>query len=185
MIKDLFLCGISVLTLSFASGQKKGIQFHTFGQVSLVEGEKEMNGALQLVSGIEISRWFAAAGTGVDYYRYNTMPLFFQARRYFGKKGEGFVYGDLGHDFPLKNPAEKEAAFFNGTDFKGGIYTEFGLGFRMKFIDKSVIAFSAGYSYKKLHNFVGYAIDCTGCDPYYFDYRYGFGRWMASAAIGF
>ena len=155
-------------------------------------GQSGGNLLLQTVNGVRFKDFFTGAGVGVDYYHYKTLPVFFDARRYFGKKNNGFAYADIGYNFPLKNKPGKDIPYYQSYKFSGGIYTDLGLGYKMKFINKSSFLLSAGYSYKRVSDKIGTVnpvIDCmvgTSCPLLdYSKYSYGFGRIILKAGVDF
>lgn len=188
-MKKKWLCHFIIASLVSlaAPAQKKSSQFHSINQGGIVVGESEVNGAFQTVNGIQFSNWFAAAGIGVDYYRYRSMPLFFDARRHLGKEKEGFVYADLGYNFPLENKPGKEIDYYNSYYFTGGFYTDLGIGFRVPLHKKSFFLFSFGYTNKRMA--IKTLSDICGiigpCWVDYSKYEYNLNRVMLKAGLGF
>ena len=176
-----------------ASAQKNKIRFHSINSISLVGGESGYSTAFQTVNGIYFSNWFSGVGIGIDNYQYQTLPLFFDGRRYFGNEKRGFVYGDLGYNFPMKDKPGKEMNYYGNYHFKGGIYTELGIGFKTKFIKKSSILFSIAYSYKQLESLVeeiGFfppgplCLDCVRA-PISYNYKLSYGIVLLKTGIEF
>ena len=188
MEKRLFLISLITLLISFSVvAQKNKIRFQSINSFALIGGESETSTAFQTVNGIRFSNWFSGIGIGVDNYHYKTLPLFFDARRYFGNKKKAFVYGDLGYNFPMKNKPGKEMLYYNNYDyhFKGGMYSELGIGFKTKFIKSSSLSFSFGYSNKHLQGRTGVVPDCVGCDPYWYNYKFSYDRILLKTGIEF
>ena len=98
-----------------APAQKRTIKFRSINQGEILFGERKINGAFQTVNGIQFSNWLAAAGIGVDYYRYKSVPVFFDARRYIGKEKQGFLYSDLDIIFPRKTYRERKLIIIHLT----------------------------------------------------------------------
>lgn len=181
----------SILSATFflysAMAQEVKPRFNSMNSIGFASGQSEPQLVLQTVNGISFSKWFAGIGVGIDYYEYKTLPLFVDARRYFGKGNIGFVYADLGYNFPLKNKPEKEVSYYDIYDFNGGVYTDFGIGFKTKLKNKSSLIFSIGHSYKKLENKIGVNI-CPFAGPCYVDYSkydFSFGRIILKAGLVF
>ncbi len=157
-----------------ASAQKSKIHFRSINQFAMVGGESHINTAFQTVNGIKFSNWFTGAGIGVDNYRYKTLPLFIDGRWYFGDDKSGFIYGDIGYNFPMKNKPGKEIGYYNSYHFTGGVYTDIGIGYKVPLYKKSSMLFSLGYSYKKLGTKVGMTT-CGIIGPCWVDYyKYDF-----------
>jgi len=178
-----------VLMLSFAivfsaSAQKNRIRFQSMNQFGIVGGENQVNTAFQTVNGLKYSNFFSGIGIGLDYYRYRTLPLFFDERWYFGDDKKGFVYGDIGYNFPVKDKPEKEISYYTSYHFTGGVYTDFGIGYQVHVHKKSSMVFSLGYSYKKLK--IRTADGPNPFDGYtYENYNYSFNRMILKAGLVF
>ena len=177
---------ILMISLAFySSAQNKKVHFQSTNEFAIVGGESPVNTAFQTVNGIKFSNWFFGIGIGIDYYRYKTLPLFADGRWFFGEDKKGFLYGDIGYDFPLKNTPEKEMDYYTNYHFEGGLYTEFGIGFKTKFIKESSILFSLAHSYKQLQTRVGIVPACIACEAYWYNYKLNYGRIMLKTGVEF
>jgi hypothetical protein len=183
--KNIFILIISVVTVSSLSAQKKKVRFQSINQFAIVGGENHVNTAFQTINVIKFSDWFSGIGIGIDNYRYKTLPLFVDGRWYFGEEKKAFFYGDLGYNFPMKNKPGKEMGYYTNYHFKGGIYTELGIGFKTKFIKKSSVVFSVGHSYKQLQTKVGIVPECVGCAASWYYYKLNYGRLLVKTGIEF
>ena len=181
----VFCCLIAALISISVPAQNEKNKFHSINLVGIVGGESEVNSLFQTINGINFSNWYSGIGIGVDNYQYKTMPLFFDGRRSFGEKKKGFVYLDLGYNFPLKNKPGKEIGYYNTYNFKGGLYTDFGIGFKTKFIKKSSLLFSLGNSYKQLQTKIGIMPACLECQTYLYNYKFGYGRIILKTGVEF
>lgn len=186
MRKYLFLmCALLISVV--AEAQKDKIRFHSINTFAAVGGQSEVNTAFQTVNGIQFSNWFSGIGIGMDNYVYKTLPLFLDVRRYFGYGDRGFVYGDIGYDFPLKNKPGKEISWYDTYDFSGGIYSDIGMGYHFPVYKKCSLVFSLGYSYKKLQTKVG-KTTCPFAGPCFTDYsnyEFSYGRMILKAGLIF
>lgn len=187
-MKIRLIFSVLVFINSFSiSAQKNKIRFQSINQFAILGGESKMATAFQTVNGFEISNFFSGVGIGVDNYRYKTLPLFVDGRWNFGKEKQGFIYGDIGYNFPMKNKPGKEVYYYDVYHLTGGIYTGAGIGFYLPLYKKSSLLFSLGYSYKKVKNKIGVNI-CPFAGPCYVDYsKYdlSFGRVMVKAGLVF
>lgn len=181
----IYCCLISTLTTIYVPAQNGKFKFHSNNLIGIVGGESKVNLIFQTINGIEFSKWYCGIGVGVDYYNYKTLPLFFNTRRFFDKKNKGFIYSDLGYNFPLKNKPGKAIGYYNTYNFKGGLYTDFGIGYKTKFIKKSSLLFSLGHSYKQLQTQIGIMPACLGCQPYLYNYTLGYGRIILKTGVAF
>ncbi|HEU5366520.1 MAG TPA: hypothetical protein VFU62_13365 [Hanamia sp.] len=188
MRKSLFFIFIISFVMSvFASAQKRKIQFQSINQFAIVGGESHINIAFQTINGIKFSNWSSGIGIGIDYYRYKTLPLFFDGRWNFGEDKRAFVYGDIGYNFPMKNKPGKEISYYSSYHFTGGIYSDLGIGFEIPLMRKSSLLFSLGYSSKELKTKVGSAYQCivAPCPVDYNVYEFSFNRMILKAGLGF
>ena len=175
-------------TITFpATAQKTKIRFQSINQFAMVGGESQVNSAFQTINGIKFSNWFSGVGIGIDNYRYKTLPLFFDGRRYFAEDKKAFIYGDIGYNFPMKNKPGKEIDYYDSYDFNGGIYTDAGIGFQVALDKKSLLLFSLGYSYKKMQSKTGAVNPClvSPCPVDYSIYEFNFNRMILKAGLVF
>ena len=181
-----------VLTLLFlvhfsASAQKKKIQFCSIYTGALIAGEDKSSSAYQTVNGLRLSDWFAGIGIGIDNYHYQTLPLFIDVRKFFGKEKRAFIYGDLGYNFSMKNKPDKEIYYYATYHFSGNIYADVGIGFQFYLTKNSSLLFSFGNSYKKLQVKTEPANECTGapCTVDYTAYKFSFNTMILKAGLVF
>ncbi len=189
----IFILIISFLVNISVSAQKNKIHFRSINQFAMVGGENHVNTAFQTVNGIKFSNWFTGIGIGIDNYRYRTLPLFFDGRWFFGEEKKGFIYGDIGYDFPMKDKPGKEISYYDTYHFTGGIYTDFGIGYQVHLCKKSSMLFNLGYSYKKVGTKIGVntgGIPCplmgSPCNVGYSKYYdFSFNRMILKAGLVF
>ena len=183
----VFILIISSLINFSAHAQKNKIHFRSINQFAMVGGENQVNSAYQTINGIRYSNWFSGIGIGVDNYRYRTLPLFFDGRWFFGKEKKGFIYGDIGYNFPMKDKPGKEINYYSSYHFTGGIYTDFGIGYQVPLYKKSSMLFSLGYSNKKLQTKTEVIYPClvAPCPVDYSNYDFSFNRMILKAGLVF
>ncbi len=146
-------------------------------------GQIGMYGVAQTVNGVQYKKWVAGIGFGYDTYYYKTIPVFIDIRRYLDERNKLLIYGDGGYNFSGKNMPGKEIGFYDRYNFKGGLYTDFGIGYKIKFIKASSFLFSLGHSYKHVQTKIGIMPACVGCQSYFYDYNYDLGRITIKAAL--
>jgi hypothetical protein len=178
---------ISFLIYFSASAQNKKVEFHSINQFAIVGGESQMNSAFQTVNGAKFFDWFTGIGIGIDNYRYKTLPLFIDGRWFFGDDKNGFVYGDIGYNFPMKNKPGKEISYYSSYHFTEGVYTDIGIGYKAPLYKKSSLLFSLGYSYKELQTKIG--VNACGiigpCWVDYSKYNFSYSRMILKAGFVF
>lgn len=151
---------IAVLAFVFCmqqgfSQQKQRLQFHSLQQLGLINGNGAVSGMLQSINGFEKHNWFAGAGLGLDFYRYRTVPLFIDIKKYISIKNGNrfFMYADGGYNIAWLPKKEEAYSWGNGqtktwSKYKGGLYIDAGLGYAIKFRNGNNMLLSTGYSYK-------------------------------------
>ncbi len=174
--------------ICFSAKAQQKAKFNSKNSVGISIGQNGSSLLFQTVNGVSFNNWFYGIGIGADYYNYNSYPLFADIRRYFGKNGKGFVYGDLGYNFSGNNKPGKEVYYYQSYKFSGGVYTDLGIGYKMKFIRKSFFTVSAGFNYKEINNKVSAGIiPCYNapCPVDYSNYKYGNGKVVLKAGVDF
>lgn len=138
-----------------AQQQKLRPAFHSVEQVALVNGNHAVSGALQTVNGIGYGNWFMGIGVGIDFYRYRSVPLFFDLRRSLDMKNGNklFVYADGGYNLPWVKRDESVFSVWgwpSNTDYKykGGLYMDAGFGYAVQVKGGNAFLLSTGYSHK-------------------------------------
>ncbi len=152
MKKIIFLiCTVCLFCICVFSQTVKP-HFKSINTVGFAVGQSPPQMLFQSVNGLAYQDWFAGIGVGLDEYEIKSLPLFADIRMDFGEEKKGFIYGDIGYNFFLEDKTED--MLFAGTlsTYKGGVYTDIGIGLRTKFIKKVNMVFSLGHSYKSLKN---------------------------------
>jgi hypothetical protein len=148
-----FCCVLSVLAQGIKKPGKKEqphFYFQSLNQLGLLEGSQGSAFQLQSINGIKYKTWFAGAGVGIDYYKFRTIPLFFDLRKDLQNKDRTvFVFGDIGTNFPWIK-TETQTYWMGNDDYNSGLYYEMGLGYKLVFHKKDALLLSAGYSFKKM-----------------------------------
>lgn len=179
-----------LFNLSFiqsTKAQKPGLRFSSTTSVGIVTGESESALIIETINGIKFSKWFAGVGAGLDYYQYNSLPIFVNGRRYFDKSNRAFVYGNAGFSIPLKNVPKPELGFFTDYYFSGGIYAGGGVAYSLPLKNRTSMTFSIGYSYKELemHSNVKICGIIPPCREEQSRYDLNYGMIVIKMGIGF
>jgi hypothetical protein len=132
--------------------------------VGLSSGQVGSAGQVQTVNGVAKGPWFVGVGTGLDYYRFRSVPLFLSVTRdiALGKRDWLFLYLDGGTNFSWYKRPETPGDYYNSDAFHGGEYWSGGLGYLWKLGDRTskAILFTAGYTVKKLREDETQTPDC-------------------------
>ena len=157
--------GILILILfytvnSVAAQQKKdSLKFACLVSAGWLKGEIEKPFSYQFIGGIRRKNWFGGIGAAYDPYGYKSLPVFVDARRYFGKQRswQPLVYADAGLNFAFHNSQlPKKMRDVDYTEFTPAFYGELGAGIDKRISKRIKLNLSAGFSYKQF-NFIRYA----------------------------
>lgn len=109
-------------------------------EIALLNGDNHVDGQILMSAGVEKNGWFIGAGSGFDYYKYRTVPVFADVKKYFGKGNRQlFIYANAGTDIAWPTENEKNLRNSGGWwgwspspgVFKNGIYTDLGFGYTL------------------------------------------------------
>lgn len=153
-------------SMAQAKADKQKIILGSISNIGLINGSNGPSVSLQTILGASFMGSFAGVGAGLDYYRFRSIPLFFDLRHEFGKGHRNiFVYGDIGYNYDWLSDKNKENNYlFSISNYKGGIYYDAGLGYKISFNRKDALLLSVGYSEKKIENEAG-ATFCPFAGP--------------------
>lgn len=155
----------------------KPFRFETIVQTGLLAGGSAESFALQTVNGFRYQKWFAGIGTGLDFYRQRSIPLFADVRYDFTTKRKTFfLYSDAGINFAWTKNKDQQ----NIVDQSPGLFTDAGIGLKITTKKQDAFLISAGYSHKQLNetqrgfnwrSWPGWPVD--GAETFYrYHYRY-------------
>jgi hypothetical protein len=151
MIRICFL--LLLITLSFNSYSQENKQtakwrFRSVNLVGLLQGEDRSAFQVQTINGVEKNNLFGGIGVGLDFYKFKSIPVFIDVRKYFGhSRQQLFVYADPGIHFVWEK--EKKLGF-GDSKWKPGFYADGGVGYSWRFSGGGGFVMSAGYSYKRV-----------------------------------
>lgn len=151
------ICIFSLCTVNAQQTKTKGV-FVVSSQAALLNGDSHVNGQLLLTAGYEQNGWMIGAGSGFDYYKYRTVPVFADVKKYFGKGNRQlFIYANAGSDlaWPTDNQKTNRAVWWGWGEpqasvFKNGVYTDLGFGYTLFNNKRSGFFTAIGYSTKTL-----------------------------------
>jgi hypothetical protein len=172
--KHFLVCLLFLFAVAMASAQpmpnRNKLRLNTISNLGLLNGSDGASVSLQAILGASMQNTFAGIGAGLDYYRFRTVPVFVDIRQHFGRSNRNiFVYGDLGYNYDWTTEKDREKNnVFNPFNFKGGLYYDAGLGYKVGFAEKDAFLLSLGYTVKNVRNDVGRSI-CPLIGPCYDD----------------
>lgn len=181
-------CSFIVTLISFfAYSQKQRIHFNSINSGGIIIGKTASYGLFQTVNGITYKKWFGGLGAGYDYHYYTSIPAFVDVRRFLDRKGNIFIYSDLGYNFPGKEKPGNEITSYTSYYFSRGLYSDLGFGYKITISKSNHFILTGGYSNKKL-SYKTEAVSCPFVGPCYeniYHYNYSFGRIIFKAGIQF
>jgi hypothetical protein len=124
--------------------------FHAIANAGLIAGASDRDLQLQAITGVGYQTWLAGVGAGLDYYYVRSVPLFIEVRKQFKKSMPLFAYADAGVNFPWVENKEEMQAWGYKSDFKSGLYYDFGAGWHYEIGKRNKLLFSVGYAGKKI-----------------------------------
>jgi hypothetical protein len=137
-------CGISF----YAVGQVQSRDFRSFNTVQQLYGQSTVSVAAHSVNGCQFNRFFAGVGTGVDFYYFNTVPLFAEFRYSLSPTGKTLqVYANAGTHIPFGNHNRRVSQ--KPGNFSPGILLGAGIDYLVPVKSNAFIA-GIGYSKKQV-----------------------------------
>jgi hypothetical protein len=132
-------------------------------ELGYISGTYEISGDIRLQGGVQNNGWNIGLGTGVDYYRFTSFPIYVQGRKFIGKrKGKPFVLTSMGINLPSEQTKQRNQPLFidffrpivppalNPFYYDTGIYGELGAGYA--FLNKKGrgLLLSLSYTQKRI-----------------------------------
>jgi hypothetical protein len=169
MMKGIFTTTFFLLFTHYIFAQEQIIhpkwKFHSINQIGLLQGENLSAFHVQSINGFQKNNWFSGIGLGLDYYKFKSIPLFAEIRKYFGtSRNQFFLYADGGANFVWEKKDKGDGDIKN---FHPGLYSNTGLGYKAGLKNGMAFILSAGYSYKKINEKDDEQIFCPFTGPCY------------------
>ena len=179
MRRITFLLLSLLLSLAGKAQEAKAspISLRLSGTAGYSAGEQGLRPYYGLSAGFGDNRFYAGLGMAHDAYRFRSIPLYAEGRFHFGKKGLGFLYGQLGYHFPNSSKRDrKEGDWYLVKDSDGGLYRSAGIGCRLTPRKKSGLMISAGFHQKDMKRVLSNPpCNWGGCITQQYTYRYQLG----------
>ena len=161
ILQYTFVTFFTFLTFSTSAQQKwKG---WGIPEVGVLSGSYQVTGDLRLQGGVQKNGWMIGLGSGFDYYRFTSVPVYAQGRKMFGKrKSKPFIMTSLGVNFPTTTSSNEiptsdimwsiRSQFPSGPTrtYNMGIYGEIGLGYALLSKKGRGLMFSLSYTQKRI-----------------------------------
>lgn len=147
----LLLIFLILVNVSFSQEKNKPVfRFHSINTAGLIEGQAGSSFSLLSVNGFQYKSLFGGIGTGFDFYRFRTIPLFVSLRTEFGKtQNKFFCFANAGTNFYWKKDNDA-VLYYTSVKFKNGFYGGGGAGYKFILNQQLSFLFSVEYSHKKL-----------------------------------
>ena len=145
-------------------GQQRVQKWWVIPEVGLQAGSYEPSGDLRVNGGVNYKGWLIGAGGGLDHYRFKSVPLYLQARKFIGKKRlRPFIIASAGINTPIETTVSKSNnSFWNISiwnnvmapptiyTYSSGAYGELGLGYALINKKNRGLMLSFSYTQKNL-----------------------------------
>lgn len=186
IITSLVVCTFALTLVTNAQEFKlPASKFQPIVQLGLLNGSKGTSADLHAIAGFALKPVYLGLGTGIDYYRLRSVPVFASIRRDFGKiRKPAFIYANLGYNYDWLTEANKaEYSYNNIYGYKGGLYYDIGFGGRLSKNSNLGLTLGAGYTFKQMTQEVK-SISCPFIGPCFTTsetYKYNLGRLVIRA----
>lgn len=153
-MKQYMVSLLLVMITLASSAQQKQKKFYLIPQAAVLSGDHIYSGQWQLVGGLRKKQWAFGLGSGMDYYKLRSIPVFTDTRFFFGKKKAYFSYLNLGYNIASPMPWQQKMMYGywslaqGGSRFDNGLYTDIGLGYTLNATAKRKLILSMGYGFK-------------------------------------
>lgn len=150
----LLLTAIAFLAAASVIAQVKPRYAGSF-EIGMMNGSAETNGYLQTSHGVQYQNWFAGLSTGIDYYRFRTVPVLFELKKQFSSGTvRPFVSFAAGTSLPWLMASEKNVRWIwwqgDTSDYYKGLAMEASLGVVLRAKAKPSFTIQAGWSQKNV-----------------------------------
>jgi hypothetical protein len=136
------LCVSVLLLLPGSQAQKAAWKFTGMADAGIVWGSYEPSGDIRLRGGLQRGAWSLTAGSGLDYYRFRSVPVFAGGQYFLGSsRSKPFVYAHGGVNLPALQEDEKGYSISTPpmvwiapwmmvpNTYKAGYYADLGAGY--------------------------------------------------------
>ncbi|HEX3025115.1 MAG TPA: hypothetical protein VHP12_07880 [Chitinophagaceae bacterium] len=156
-MKKIIIVIVLLILFQHINAQKteKKLRFTSINNIGVIVGKNSSGISLQTVNGFKLKHnWIAGFGVAYDPYQIASVPVFIDARKYFGnKQWMPFLYADAGKNYTLRNNNYPKN-WSDGSEaytFTNSLYAETGIGISKAITKNNKFFLSAGYSYKQFN----------------------------------
>jgi hypothetical protein len=141
--------------LQVSAQRKEKTVFDVVPSVGFINGSGAVSGLVDITAMIRKSDWAFGLGSGIDYYRVRTVPVYLAARRYL-KNAPAFFYGSAGYTIaaPLETQYLHPGTYWMNSgrsSFSNGLNGDAGIGYSFAPKKKHGLEIALGYSVKTLN----------------------------------
>ncbi len=153
IFSTLIILLIGINLMAQLSKQKGSIA--VAAQTALLNGENQVNAQILFTGGYLQNGYYIGLGTGFDYYKYRTVPVFIDIKKYFGNGDrQFFIYANGGVNIAWPTTTQRQQSGWWGwnnlSQFKNGIYSDIGFGYNLFNSKKRGFFTAVGFSNKTL-----------------------------------
>jgi hypothetical protein len=159
-VRNIVLSGLMLMLVLGSYAQQKVGKWWIVPELGLQAGSYEPSGDIRLNGGINYKGWLIGAGGGLDYYRFESYPIYLQTRKFIGNKRlKPFVFASAGINIPKETTVSKTNFGFWNTliavqptiySYKPGAYGELGFGYVLLSKKNRGLMMSFSYTQKNL-----------------------------------
>ena len=148
---------ITVATLfcfTSAFAQSHPLKYTGSIEGGMLNGSYQTTGYLLTTHGVAMKTWKLSMGTGIDFYRIRTVPVFLELRKEIGKGvNRPFLYTAAGGSFVWTTERQESESMgweMQKSSFQNGFYSRAGAGMIFNAAKHNRLAVSLGWSYKTI-----------------------------------
>jgi hypothetical protein len=164
-VRKIVLSGLMFMLVLGSFAQQKQGKWWIVPELGLQAGSYEPSGDIRLNGGINYKGWLIGAGGGLDYYRFESYPIYVQTRKFIGNKRlKPFVFASAGINIPKETTVSKTSFWLENTliinnlvavqptiyTYKPGAYGELGFGYALLNKKNRGLMMSFSYTQKNL-----------------------------------
>ena len=151
-MKNIFLILTAFVCTQINAQSPEKTKSYLMPQMGMLSGDQANSFQFQVIGGILSKNWRIGMGTGLDYYKVRSVPVFADLRNYFGGNKKAFAFANIGYNIPWPLENQYRIFFIQGgntkSKFEKGWYTDLGVGYDIQLGKQKNLSVSLGYSIK-------------------------------------
>jgi len=145
--------------------ENKKLVFHSVIKGGFTKGKSDASFQIQNINGVQCKTWFGGIGFGIDDYYPGSVPIFAEVKKdILNKPSTAFVYADIGSQKILTANKSMDNVG-DDENFKGGLYYNFGAGYKLIVAKKISLLLNGGYSVKEYSSQYTTVYPCYAAQP--------------------